>query len=66
MELSANERLGVFDSIQKDVHSGKRGGFLTRMLMPAFGRVMQIETRHLAHLRATQTAIAVQRYRLAE
>ena len=27
---------------------------------------MQIETRHLAHLRAIQTAIAVERYRLAE
>ena len=66
MELSANERLLVFDSIQKDVHSGKRGGFLTRMLMPAFGRIMQIETRHLAHLHATQTALAIERYRLTE
>ncbi|MCP4608554.1 MAG: hypothetical protein GY845_07560 [Planctomycetes bacterium] len=66
MELSANERLLVFDSIQKDVDSGKRGGFLTRMLMPAFGRIMQIETRHLAHLRATQTALAIERYRLTE
>ena len=56
----------VFDSIQKSVHGGERGGFLTRMLMPAFGRIMQIETRHLAHLRATQTAIAVERYRLTE
>ncbi|MCP4259630.1 MAG: hypothetical protein GY774_19285 [Planctomycetes bacterium] len=66
MELSANERLLVFDSIQKDVDSGKRGGFLTRMLMPAFGRIMQIETRHLAHLRATHTALAVERYRLTK
>ena len=66
MELSANERLLVFDSIQKDVHSGKRGGMLTRLFLPAFGRIMQIETRHLAHLRAIQTAIAVERYRLAE
>ncbi|MHC4244140.1 MAG: hypothetical protein ACYSU4_17170 [Planctomycetota bacterium] len=66
MELSADKRLLVFDSLQKDVDSGKRGGFLTRMLMPAFGRLMQIETRHLAHLRVTQTAIAIQRYRLTE
>jgi hypothetical protein len=66
MELSANERLLAFDSIQNDFHSGKRGGFLTRMLMPAFGRIMQIETRHLAHLRSTQTALAVERYRLTE
>ncbi len=66
MELSANERLLVCESIQEDVHSGKRGGMFTRMLMPAFGRIMQIDTRHLAHLRATQTALAIQRYRLAE
>jgi len=66
MELSANERLLAFDSIQKDVDSGKRGGFLTRMLMPAFGRIMQIEIRHLAHLRATQTALAIERYRSTE
>ena len=66
MELSADERLLVCDSIQKDVDSGKRGGFLTRMLMPAFGRLMHIETRHLAHLRATQTALAIERYRLTE
>jgi hypothetical protein len=66
MELSANERLLAFDSIQNDIHGGKRGGMLTRMLMPAFGRIMQIETRHLAHLRATQTALVVERYRLAE
>jgi len=36
------------------------------MLMPAFGRIMQIETRHLAHLRATHTALAVERYRLTK
>ena len=66
MELSAYKRLQVYNSIHKDVDSGKRGGMLTRMLMPAFGRIMQIETRHLAHLRATQTALAVERYRLTE
>ncbi|MDT8302667.1 MAG: hypothetical protein RQ760_14380 [Sedimentisphaerales bacterium] len=66
MELPANERLLVFDSIQKDAHSRKRGGMLTRMLMPAFGRIMQIETRHLADLRVTQTALVIERYRLAD
>ncbi len=66
IELSADDQLLVCDSIQKDVDSGKRGGMLTRMLMPAFGRIMQIEIRHLAHLRVTQTALAVERYRLTE
>jgi len=66
MELPPHKRLAAFDSIEKTVFNSKRGGMLTRMLMPAFGRIMQIETRHLAHLRTTQTAIAVERYRLAE
>ena len=66
MELSADKRLLTCDSIWKDIDSGKRGGILTRMLMPALGRIMQIEIRHLAHLRATQTALAVERYRLTE
>jgi len=66
MELPANERLLVFNSIQNDVFNKKRGGVLARMIMPAFGRIMQIESRHLADLRATQTALAIERYRLAE
>ena len=66
VELPNHERLAVFDSITKDVHNGKRGSFFIRLLMPAFGRVIKIETRCLAHLRATQTALVVERYRLAE
>jgi len=66
VELPHHKRLATFDSIEKTVSNGKRGSMLTRMLMPAFGRIMHIETRHLAHLRATQTAIAVERYRLIE
>jgi hypothetical protein len=66
MELSEDKRLMVYNSIHQDVESGKRGGILTRMLMPAFGRIMQIETRHSAHLLVTQTALAVERYRLAK
>jgi hypothetical protein len=66
VELPHHTRLAAFDSIQKTVDHGERGGMLTRMLMPAFGRILDIEIRHLAHLRATQTALAVQRYRLAE
>lgn len=66
MELPANKRLLVYDSINQEVDSGKRGGMLTRVLMPALGRTMQIETRHTAHLLATQTALAIERYRLTE
>jgi len=66
LELPHYKRLAVFDSIQKAVVHSERGGMLTRMLMPALGRIMQIDTRHLAHLRATQTALAVERYRLTK
>jgi hypothetical protein len=65
-ELPHHKKLAVFDSIEKTVVHSKRGSMLTRMLMPAFGRIMHIETRHLAHLRTTQTALAVERYRLTE
>jgi hypothetical protein len=66
LELPHYKRLAAFDSINNVVDSGERGGMLTRILMPAFGGLIQNETRHLAHLRATQTALAVQRYRLTE
>jgi hypothetical protein len=66
MDLPSDKRLVAFNSIQKDVDGGKRGGILTRLQMPAFGRIMDIETRWLAHLWVTQTALAVERYRLIE
>jgi len=66
LELPHHKRLAAFDSIQKAVVHSERGGMLTRMLMPALGRILDIETRHLAHLRSTQTALAVERYRLNE
>ena len=66
MELPSDERLLVCDSIQEDVNSGKRGGLLTRLIWPALARTLQIDTRCTAHALAAQTALAVQRYRLAE
>ncbi len=66
MELPSDERLLVYDSIQEDVHSGKRGGLLTRLLWPALARRLQIDTRCTAEALAAQTALAVERYRLAE
>lgn len=66
MELPSDERLLVCDSIQEDVNSGKRGGLLTRLLWPALARTIQLDTRCTADALAAQTAIAVERYRLAE
>ena len=66
MELPSDERLLVFDSIQEDVDSGKRGGLLTRLLWPALARTLDIDTRCTAEALAAQTTIAVERYRRAE
>ena len=66
MEQPPNERLLAVDSIQEAVHSGKRGGQLTRLLWPAFGHMMHFETGDLAHSLAAETALAVERYRLTE
>jgi len=66
MELPSDERLLVFNSIQKDVHGGKRGGLLTRLIWPALARTLDIDTRCTANALAAQTALAVERYRLAE
>jgi hypothetical protein len=66
MELPSDERLLAFNSIQEDVDSGKRGGLLTRLLWPALGRMLELETRCTAEALLAQTALAVERYRLAE
>jgi len=66
MDLPSDERLLVFDSIQEKVDSGKRGGLLTRLLWPALARTLEHETRCTAEALAAQTALAVERYRLAE
>lgn len=66
MDLPSDERLLVFDSIQEDVDSGKRGGLLTRLIWPALARTLDIDTRCTAEALAAQTALAVERYRLAE
>jgi hypothetical protein len=64
--LPPHERLLVFNSIHKAVHDGKRGGMITQLIMPALSRRLQLEIRCLAQLCVTQTALAVERYRLAE
>jgi len=66
MELPSDERLLVCNSIQEDVDSGKRGGLLTRLLWPALARMLESDTRCAAEALLAQTALAVERYRLAE
>ncbi len=66
MELPSDERLLVCDSIQEDVNSGKRGGILTRLIWPVRVYMLQIDTGCTAKALAAQTALAVERYRLAK
>ena len=66
MELPSDERLLVCDSIQDDVNSGKRGGILTRLIWPVRVYMLQIDTGCTAKALTAQTAVAVERYRLAK
>jgi len=66
MNLPSDERLLVFDSIQEDVNSGKRGSLLTRLIWPSQARILQSDTRCTAQALTAQTAIAIERYRRVE
>ncbi len=64
LDLPDNERLLAFKSIQK--HGDKRIGLLTRKLMSDLWFDLRFEFWRLAHLRVTQTGVAIERYRLVE
>jgi len=66
IDLPLGERLAVCESIDKDFSSGKRGGLMTKLLMPALLRTFQLEMRKVADRGVARTALAVERYRLAE
>ncbi len=64
-ELPSPERLAIAKAITEDVEQGKRGGFLTRMIVPALGRVMELESRTQAQRLVAYCALSVEQYRLA-
>lgn len=66
MDLPNPERLAEFKRVQESINAGGRGGTLTDMIWPIRTYLLNIEVRHLAILRTTQTALAVERYRLAK
>jgi hypothetical protein len=66
MDLPNPERLAAFKAVQESINAGGRGGTLTGIIWPIRTYLLNIDVRHLAHLRTTQTALAVERYRLAE
>jgi len=66
MDLPDPERLAAFDAVQKSVHQGGRGGVLMHEFWPTHTRILDIGIRYMAQLRTARTALAVERYRLAE
>lgn len=57
------EAESVDDRIESDL--GGLRNYISRMILPALGRVIEKEARRAAMLRMTQTVIAIERYRLA-
>ncbi len=66
MDLPNPQRLAAFKAVQESIDTGGRMGTLTGMIWPIRAYLLNIDVRHLALLRTTQTALAVERYRLAE
>lgn len=66
MDLPDPERLAAFDAIQTSIYHGGRGGLLMREFWPAHTHILDISLRYVAQLRTARTALAVERYRLAE
>ncbi len=66
LELPEGERMATYEAIDEEFSRGERGGLFTRMFTPALMRTYQLEVRNVAHRRVTQTALAAQRFRLAQ
>ena len=66
MDLPNPQRLTAFKRIEESINTGGRGGTLTGIIWPIHTYLFNIDVRHLANLRTTQTALAVERYRLTE
>jgi len=65
-DFSAENEMAGGGLIGRIPKEDKGGGLLTRLLSPAFTRIFQLEVRRIAGQRVAQTALAVERYRLAE
>jgi len=60
------EKIAKSNAIADGPGRTRRPGLLTRILEPAFSRIVQLDVRHVAARRVALTALAVERYRLAE
>jgi len=64
-QLPTHERLEAVKAVDARIQSTSKVHVMLHSIMPALSRVTTIETRALAHLRAAQVGLAMQRYRLA-
>ncbi|MHC4434882.1 MAG: hypothetical protein ACYTBS_23835 [Planctomycetota bacterium] len=64
-QLPLHERLDAVNAVEAKFQATSKAHILLRQIMPALARVTTIETRAIAHLRAAQVGLAIQRYRLA-
>jgi len=65
-DLSDPERVAALKAIDGAVEAGEHGGKLTGKFWPIYPYIYYVDVRHLSLMRATQAALAVERYRLAE
>jgi len=65
-DLSDPERVAALKAIYGAVEAGEHGGKLTGKFWPIYPYIFYVDVRHLSLMRATQAALAVERYRLAE
>jgi len=65
-ELPRQEQFAAYRADEDGPGGSRRVGLLTRMLAPALLRIFQLEMRCVAHRRVVLTALAIERFRLAE
>jgi hypothetical protein len=63
--LPYHQRREATDAIEKKLRTLSKIHIFAHVLTPALSRVITIETRTIAHLRAARVGLAIQRYRLA-
>ncbi len=64
--LPLDECRMAYETIGRQFSSGQRSGFVTKVFIPALLRTFELDVRNAAHRRVTLTALAIERFRLAQ
>ena len=65
-QLPLHKRLGAAKAIETERKSTSQAHILLHIIVPAFSTITTIEIRTFASLRTARTALAIERYRLAD